>query len=64
VQKDKEEAARAEALRAKVTGAKRAAAEELEAAAKKAKPEQKQVSEFEKVMSAKERYLARQAAKG
>jgi len=60
-----EELARSEALKAKATGAKRgAAAEASESVSKKAKPEQPQVSEFEKVMSAKERYLARIAAKG
>lgn len=63
-QLQKEEAARAEAARAKAASAKRAAVGELENATKKAKPEQAQVSELEKVMSAKERYLARLAAKG
>lgn len=63
LQQEKEEAARAEAARAKAASAKRAAGGELENATKKAKPEQVQVSGPEKVMSAKERYLARLAAK-
>jgi coiled-coil domain-containing protein 55 len=60
LQKEREEKARTETLKA---AGKRAASGELEAAAKKAKPEQTPISEFEKVMSAKERYLARMAAK-
>lgn len=64
LQEAKDEAAKAEAARARSAGAKRAAAGEPEVSVKKAKSDQPQVSEFEKVMSAKERYLARLAAKG